>query len=142
MVEITPFALPGILADIARLAGVPCALKVARTLGGRRYHFPRDPQPTHPLCDLIGRAAALMICQQLGGERHAVPSARTILRFHDAQEMRLAGASISQISQHLAISESHVCRLLQGLPTMPPVRRVAAKPKSQPRKSGKQLDLF
>ncbi|TWB58706.1 hypothetical protein [Nitrospirillum viridazoti] len=119
MSGISEFALPGILADIARAAGVDTAVTIARQLGGRRYHFPRDPHPQHPLCALIGQPQARLVGTLLGGERMPVPSARTYLRWYDARSLRMAGASVVEICAALQLTESQVYRLLRGVEAPP-----------------------
>lgn len=54
--------LPGVLAEIAEVAGLVAALAVAEKLGGGRTHFPARAPDNHWLTDLVGREAADKIC--------------------------------------------------------------------------------
>jgi hypothetical protein len=44
--QATPYALPGMLAESARLTSVEIAIAVARAHGGRRFSLPREAE--HP----------------------------------------------------------------------------------------------
>lgn len=59
--------LPGVLGEIARVAGEDAALKVARRFGGTRVYFPAEPGPDHWLTQLVDREAALAIGEHLTG---------------------------------------------------------------------------
>lgn len=60
--------LPGILLDIAEIAGVDAALAVARARGGTRAYFCLVPPDDHWLVELVGREKAEAICRALGGK--------------------------------------------------------------------------
>jgi hypothetical protein len=112
--KVTAYALPGMLAEIARLTTVEIAIVIARVHGGRRLYLPREPKRDHPLSKLIGSKAARLICAHWGGERHDVPSARTFLHWYDARRLRSQNLSHTKISRELGIGINHVARLLQG----------------------------
>lgn len=57
--------LPGILAEIAAVAGEDAALKVAAVRGGTAVYFPPVPTNDHWLCRLIGRDEAKAVCERL-----------------------------------------------------------------------------
>lgn len=59
--------MPGVLGDIARIAGEEAAIKLGRKMGGTRVYFPAEPRPDHWLCQLVGREAARAICDHLTG---------------------------------------------------------------------------
>lgn len=57
--------LPGILAEIAEVAGERAALLIAAARGGTQIYVPPVPELDHWLCRLIGRAEARAVCEQL-----------------------------------------------------------------------------
>lgn len=57
--------LPGILADIADVAGEEAAIAVAKALGGTRVYIPPVPRPDHWLSQLIGHEAACILADRL-----------------------------------------------------------------------------
>ncbi len=72
-------ALPGILADIADVAGEDAALAIARARGGTQIYIPPVPANDHWLCALIGQHEAAEVCKKLtdgvGPRRADVPMA-------------------------------------------------------------------
>jgi hypothetical protein len=54
--------LPGILREIADVAGLPAALAIAEVKGGTRVHFPARAPDGHWLPELVGREAADKLC--------------------------------------------------------------------------------
>lgn len=69
--------LPGILAEIANVAGEDAALAVAAARGGTQIYVPPSPDRDHWLSRLVGMAAAKAIADQLtcgvGGRRVDLP---------------------------------------------------------------------
>ncbi len=59
--------LPGILSDIADVAGDDAVLAIARARGGTEVYFPPVPTNDHWLCRLIGRDQAKAVCARLTG---------------------------------------------------------------------------
>lgn len=57
--------LPGLLADIADIAGAEAAMKVAQSRGGRRVDLPPQARPDHWLTELLGFEVADAICRGL-----------------------------------------------------------------------------
>lgn len=57
--------LPGVLAEIAEVAGEEAALLLARTLGGTQVYIPPVPANDHWLCRLLGREEARAVCDRL-----------------------------------------------------------------------------
>lgn len=53
--------LPGLLAEIADVAGIDAALAVADAVGGRRAYIPRQPGPEHWLTIAVGASNAARI---------------------------------------------------------------------------------
>lgn len=73
--------LPGLLAQIAEVAGEPAALAIAHAVGGTRIYMPPVPEPGHWLSELIGHEAALKVADAitcgLPGARVDVPTGPT-----------------------------------------------------------------
>jgi hypothetical protein len=57
--------LPGILAEIAEVAGEDAALDIAAVRGGTQVYIPPVPPEDHWICQLIGREVALRVCDRL-----------------------------------------------------------------------------
>lgn len=111
-----PRGLPALLIEIAELTTVDIAIALARGFGGTRIRFPRNPRPDHPVARLVGLQAARIIGQRMSGAQLAIPSARPLLRWHDARVLRRRGLSHRAIARTLGISEDHVRRILGGIP--------------------------
>lgn len=58
-------SLPGILSEIAEIAGEASAVAIADLRGGTQVYFPPVPGDDHWLCHLIGRDKALRVCDRL-----------------------------------------------------------------------------
>jgi hypothetical protein len=127
--KVTAYALPGVLAEMARIAGTDIAIAIAREYGGRRLYLPRAPKRDHPLCKLIGTRPARLICEKLTsaakGDYFQIPSARTYLHWYDARRLRTEGKSHTQISRAIGISTKQVALLLKGFEA-PPATAAAA----------------
>jgi hypothetical protein len=54
--------LPELLVEIAEVAGLDAALKIAEARGGTRTHFPARAPDGHWLVELVGREAADKLC--------------------------------------------------------------------------------
>lgn len=108
--------LPGLLGEIARIANVDVAVAVARTWGGTRLYLPHEPRADHALSRLVGVKAARLICRQLGGRRHDIPSARPALRWHEARRLRQEEhLSHAEIALRLGITMGHARSLVEGV---------------------------
>lgn len=59
--------LPGVLAQIAEIAGEDAAIAIARARGGTQIYLPPAPKADHWLSELIGHEAALAVADQLTG---------------------------------------------------------------------------
>jgi hypothetical protein len=74
-------SLPGILAEIARVAGEDAALDIAAVRGGTQVYIPPVPPADHWLCQLIGEEQALAVCERLtcglAGRRVDLPTGPT-----------------------------------------------------------------
>ena len=75
-------ALPGVLAEIAEVAGLAAALKLAAHHGGQTVYIPGHARPDHWLVILLGQEAADAVCRryrtgnQQAGARVLIPLAR------------------------------------------------------------------
>lgn len=73
-----PAHLPGVLGDIARVAGEEAALKIAHAVGGTEAYIPPIPANDHWLCELVGIELAREIADHLtcgvSGMRLELPS--------------------------------------------------------------------
>lgn len=58
-------SLPGLLGEIADIAGVDVAMEVARSHGGTRVSIPPEAEPDHWLVKLVGFDVADRICRGL-----------------------------------------------------------------------------
>ncbi|MBI1386665.1 MAG: hypothetical protein GC150_17305 [Rhizobiales bacterium] len=123
--DVKPETLPGVLADVARLVGVPAAFRLAAAWGGRRLHLPREPKPSHELCRILGVRQARLLGRHLGGEERHWPSAKTLRHAHDAKWLRRAGWSHKRIAEALGLSQNHVATLTSGVNQDPDVCLVA-----------------
>lgn len=54
--------LPGVLGEIADVAGIPAALAIADQVGGTRINIPARAKDDHWLVQTVGREAADQIC--------------------------------------------------------------------------------
>lgn len=68
-------ALPGVLSEIAAVAGDAAALAISARVGGTRVYIPASVNDDHWLVDAIGRDNADKVCAALGGDRHVIPLA-------------------------------------------------------------------
>jgi hypothetical protein len=108
--------LPGVLGDIARLTAVEVAVAVAKTWGGTRLYLPHEPRPDHALAKLVGVRVARLICRQLGGRRHDIPSAKPALRWAEARRLRKEeNLSHAEIALRLGITMGHARSLVDGV---------------------------
>lgn len=73
-------ALPGVLADIAEVAGRETAIKIALEWGGRWVHMPSAEylrrRADHNLVVLLGTALAAKVAARVGGGSVYIPMAR------------------------------------------------------------------
>jgi len=109
-------ALPGVLAEVAEVAGLKAALELAAARGGNRAYIPSCCGDDHWLVRAVGRAAADAICAHF-----AVPSGieidiprgptgRQAQYYRDLARLIGEGRSSSEITQALGISRRTVTR--------------------------------
>jgi len=113
-VEISEYALPGLLGEMARIVGVDVAIAVARRFGGRRLYIPQKMKRDNLLAKAVGMKAASIIARHYSGDTFEIPSARHSLRHYDARKHRAKGKSSAAIAEALGIGERQVRALLQG----------------------------
>lgn len=113
---VTPYALPGLLQDIAELVGTTAAIAIARNLGGRPLYIPTEPRlrAAHPLARTVGLKRARLIARRWGGGSVVVPNAKVFLHWYDARALRAQGRSLTEIATALRLSRKRVHELLQG----------------------------
>ncbi len=100
---LTPPPLPGVLSEIADVAGRAAACTIALAHGGDDgWNIPRrlDSTAGRALADLVGPAPARAVTRRFGGEALAVPLARRALVVHLAQ----AGLTTTEIARRLGMS--------------------------------------
>ena len=99
--------LPGVLAEIADVAGREAALAVALEHGGLEIHIPSPTYMRSPagaecgLVRLLGRDAAECVAARLGGTTLYIPQARHALASHLAAQ----GLEPREIAARLRISQ-------------------------------------
>ena len=103
MTESAP--LPGVLEEIADVAGRATAIAMALAWGGREIHIPKPRHlarhPDHPLARLLeAEGTALRVADYLGGSSVYLPRARRACAVHLAH----AGATPVEIAARLSLS--------------------------------------
>lgn len=113
--------LPGILAEIADVAGEPAAVMIAALKGGRTIYIPARVSEQHWLVDCVGRELAEKICRHFSadgrGQYFEVPIAGTGVfpqlrrmvakRIHELDQ---GGASMSKIAGEVGVTTRTVRR--------------------------------
>ena len=91
--------LPGVLAEIAEIAGRDAAMELALKLGGEALYVPRPARldPDHRLVVVVGFEASVRIAERFQGETIDVPLARREL----ALWMAARGATRREIARRL-----------------------------------------
>lgn len=108
-----PVALmPPVLQQIAEIAGPEAAVRVARELGGRRIYLAPRPGPRNPLTRVLGKPLATAIAETLGSGDLEVPSARPLLNWYAARQLRREGWTTRQIARHLNLTERRIRQLV------------------------------
>lgn len=123
-------ALPGLLGEIAEVAGLSAALTIAETVGGTRVSIPARATDSHWLVETVGREAADKICNHFrtlspegreAGARHVIiprgpagclAKARTRL----AKELE-NGTSAREAARRAGLSERAAFRMRAKLRT-------------------------
>lgn len=112
MTEPAADILPGVLAEVAEVAGREAALDLALHMGGQPLHVPKPGHiaPEHPLVRAVGATAARIVADRFQGESLYIPIARR------AQVLKLAeqGLPNGDIARRLGISRRSVERHRQA----------------------------
>jgi hypothetical protein len=77
-------ALPGVLEEIAEVAGIDAAWALVHAKGGTEQFLPEVPPHRHWLVEAVGMDAAKAICAHFRGNHQM---RITIPRAHDAQQL-------------------------------------------------------
>jgi len=110
-------ALPGVLAEIAAVAGEAAAFAISARVGGTRVYIPAKADEDHWLTEAVGPQAAAKICATLGGDRHVIPLAaggaypsmrREIARH--VHKLDQAGKSSAEIARAVGLTQRAVHR--------------------------------
>ncbi len=110
--------LPGLLGEIAEVAGLTAALALADKVGGTQVDIPHKSRPDHWLVRCVGQEAADKICKHMTtlGEDGRPRGARGVLiprgpmglmakaRRRLAEELR-AGTSVREAARRAGLSE-------------------------------------
>lgn len=112
--------LPGVLGQIAEIAGDEAAIRLANRFGGDRFYVPQVATPECELTKVVGLEAAKLIVASLGyGEVRCPLGPRTWEnRLHNAIAMMLdRGCSNREIAIGLGVSDRTVSKyraLIEG----------------------------
>lgn len=117
-------SLPGILADIADIAGFEVAYEIARSHGGTRVSIPPRAVEGHWLTELVGFETADKICQglatldpdgRLRGVQHEVipkgPAAVLRAARRQARNALARGASVREAARISGLHERTIWRM-------------------------------
>ena len=111
----SPPTLPGVLAEIAEVAGRDAALRIALAWGGGEIHLPKarhiEAHPEHPLVQVLAdRAAALRVAKRVGGGSVYIPMAHKACAVH----LAAAGEAAPAIAARLGIAVKTARRYARG----------------------------
>jgi hypothetical protein len=112
---VSGLALPGILGEIAEIAGEAAAMRVAQEKGGTRAYIPAPDNlpPTHWLVQAAGAEGARAIAARFGGGPVPVPLGPTGSRGRTWTTIRRAldeGASAAEAARLAGVDEKTVRR--------------------------------
>lgn len=112
-----PETLPGILSEVAELAGVPVALSFGAGYGGQRKYIPTPDaiDRHHWLAQAIGVKPAKMLAMRHGMCTVAIPAAIRERKVIAVLRLYVAGWTVNKIVTEVRMSRSHVKRLTYGL---------------------------
>lgn len=128
-VQQTLFDLPPIQSPEAREEDLPASLRelldagvscetveaLVEKLGGLVLYVPRDPEPTHPLSQAVGHAAAARLAQYAGGTRITIPRGAAMRRRVRDEAIRrdyTAGANMTDLVTRYQVTERWVREVL------------------------------
>jgi Mor family transcriptional regulator len=110
-------ALPETLREMAIIAGLSSALKIAHRFGGRRLYFTREPSERCELARAVGLQPARALGRHYAGEQIEVPLAGAVRRMVRDREIRAArsrGWSLSRIGEEFRLTPRQVRRILKA----------------------------
>lgn len=108
--------LPGVLGEIAEVAGEAAAVKIALRWGGQHFYFPRArtigllPE-THAFVNEVGRRAARALAKHYDGEVVYIPRARKKM----AAVLLKRGNHPSEVARQLGVTHRSVERYAASL---------------------------
>jgi hypothetical protein len=115
-------AYPGILADIRRVAGPGVALTLVAHKGGKKVSIPKTLKPDHWLAVLVGKKAATLIVEAIGGDMFDIPKMTNVLRHHLAihlvVERRMSRSKVAEI---LDMTHGRVTTITKHVTTLQPL---------------------
>ena len=107
-------ALPGVLAEVAEVAGNEAAVALSLGFGGDWLHVPRPDylaaHPEHRLVTWLGAEAAALVARRMAGDSFYVPLARRACARHLAHQ----GLPVRVIAERLHTSARTIRRYLRG----------------------------
>ena len=108
-------SLPGLLAEIAAVAGYEAAARVAQAKGGTRAYFPAQPAADHWLSEALGHEVAQRICAAIAPARSGVellvplgPQASGVKRWRKIAQMVDENVPVAVIARTLGMHERSV----------------------------------
>lgn len=108
-------SLPGVLREIADVAGVEAAWALVQSHGGTQVYITHAPIDGHWLIDAVGMEAALKICAEFGGLRLTIPQARISQQQERLVRSLLAGQSTREAVSVSGLHERTVFRAKKRL---------------------------
>ncbi|MAA97803.1 MAG: helix-turn-helix domain-containing protein [Stappia sp.] len=116
--------LPGILAEIADVAGLDAALKLAAEKGGQTVYIPSHASDDHWLTSTVGPEAASAICElyrvRNTGGRFLIPIAREASARRTLVQALVNGASARQAAAASGLHERTAFRARRRLKAKDP----------------------
>ncbi len=95
-----PSPLPGVLGDIARIAGRETALDVAERFGGRDAYVRQGDGA--PISDGLAADVKRVLGREFGGTSHYIPRARR----HVAQRLFARGMTVREVATRLGVTRA------------------------------------
>lgn len=126
--------LPGVLAQIASVAGVEAALAVARAKGGSRAYVPPRPGDNHWLVQTVGRAAADAIAAELVGATACnllIPKGAGALMRRHFDKLRAEGVSVIDAARRCGAHERTAFLWERDRPVRGAMQAIAHRPAAQ-----------
>lgn len=100
-------SLPGVLAEIAAVAGEDAALAIAADRGGTQVYIPPQPARDHWLSRLVGHKSALAIADRLTA---GISGARIVLPLGPKGHAARQRAKVDRLIKEGELSERDIAR--------------------------------